>query len=273
MPLFAELQKLLSWSGGPVNWDLAKQVAVSTLAGSGSSSVVSPADRMAVPEAIRLADLWLDDATDFPSGVTLDRVVDAHPVAGPHAAGVVGAVRAGGRPGGRGHVQRDPRGAAQGARWRQPAGRDDAAGRRADVRRAGRAGTRRPVAGGSVGHRHRHPDRAGRGGRAAAAEPRRIRAGPRTARPRRCGSTSRCARPRTSGCSRTSRGCASTCSTPSTPTRAASTWTCPRSSRRWAASTPPTRRASRTRCPAGCSRRSRRPSSRTRCAGWRPCSR
>ncbi len=70
MPLFAELQKLLSWSGGPVNWDLAKQVAVSTLAGSGASSVVSPADRMAVPEAIRLADLWLDDATDFPSGVT-----------------------------------------------------------------------------------------------------------------------------------------------------------------------------------------------------------
>ena len=58
-------------------------------------------------------------------------------------------------------------------------------------------------------------------------------------RPTRCGSTSRCARPPTSGCSRTSRGCASTCSTPSRPTRAASASTCPRSSRRWAASTPP----------------------------------
>src|SRR3954467_591259 len=25
MPLFAELQKLMNWSGGPVNWDLARQ--------------------------------------------------------------------------------------------------------------------------------------------------------------------------------------------------------------------------------------------------------
>ncbi|MEO9139468.1 MAG: zinc-dependent metalloprotease [Jatrophihabitans sp.] len=67
MPLFAELQKLLSWSGGPVNWDLAKQLAVSTM--SSSSRIVSPADRVGVADAIRLADLWLDDATDLPSGV------------------------------------------------------------------------------------------------------------------------------------------------------------------------------------------------------------
>src|SRR3712207_1172897 len=32
MPLFAELQKLMTWSGGPVNWDLARQGAVSQLA-------------------------------------------------------------------------------------------------------------------------------------------------------------------------------------------------------------------------------------------------
>src|SRR4051812_24792947 len=32
MPLFAELQKLMSWSGGPVNWDLARQGAISQLA-------------------------------------------------------------------------------------------------------------------------------------------------------------------------------------------------------------------------------------------------
>jgi putative hydrolase len=70
MPLFAELQKLLSWSGGPVNWDLAKQLAVSALSASSSNSgVVSPADRSAVAEAVRLADLWLDDVTDLPSGV------------------------------------------------------------------------------------------------------------------------------------------------------------------------------------------------------------
>ena len=33
IPLFAELQKLLSWSGGPVNWDLARQMAISAIAG------------------------------------------------------------------------------------------------------------------------------------------------------------------------------------------------------------------------------------------------
>ncbi len=67
MPLFAELQKLLSWSGGPVNWDLARQLADSAL--SGQSAAVTPADRAGVAEAVRLADLWLDPVTDLPSGV------------------------------------------------------------------------------------------------------------------------------------------------------------------------------------------------------------
>jgi putative hydrolase len=67
MPLFAELQKLLSWSGGPVNWDLARQLAVSTLSGANAS--VSAEERQAITEAVRLADLWLDEATVLPSGV------------------------------------------------------------------------------------------------------------------------------------------------------------------------------------------------------------
>jgi len=67
MPLFAELQKLLSWSGGPVNWDLAKQLAVSTLAG--ANQPVDAEERAAVADAVRLADLWLDEATELPSGV------------------------------------------------------------------------------------------------------------------------------------------------------------------------------------------------------------
>jgi len=65
--MFTELQKLLNWTGGPVNWDLAKQLATQTLAD--SNRVVSPADRAGTAEAIRLADLWLDDVTDLPSGV------------------------------------------------------------------------------------------------------------------------------------------------------------------------------------------------------------
>ncbi|MGY1813519.1 zinc-dependent metalloprotease [Blastococcus sp. SYSU D00820] len=67
MPLFAELQKLMNWSGGPVNWDLARQGAISTLAA--GSQPTSDAERTAVAEALRLADLWLDQVTDLPSGI------------------------------------------------------------------------------------------------------------------------------------------------------------------------------------------------------------
>jgi putative hydrolase len=68
IPLFAELQKLLSGTGGPVNWDLARQLAISSLA-SGHRSVTS-ADSTAATEALRLGDLWLNEVTDLPSGIT-----------------------------------------------------------------------------------------------------------------------------------------------------------------------------------------------------------
>jgi putative hydrolase len=67
MPLFAELQKLMSWSGGPVNWDLARQGAISQLAA--GHQPTSESERTAVAEALRLADLWLDQATELPSGI------------------------------------------------------------------------------------------------------------------------------------------------------------------------------------------------------------
>ncbi|MGY1618650.1 zinc-dependent metalloprotease [Geodermatophilus sp. SYSU D00691] len=67
MPLFAELQKLMNWSGGPVNWDLARQGAISQLAA--GHQPTSEAERAAVAESLRLADLWLDQVTDLPSGV------------------------------------------------------------------------------------------------------------------------------------------------------------------------------------------------------------
>jgi putative hydrolase len=67
IPLFAELQKLLSWQGGPVNWDLAKQTAISALVG--ASYQVGAPEQTAVVEALRLADLWLDPTTQLPSGV------------------------------------------------------------------------------------------------------------------------------------------------------------------------------------------------------------
>src|SRR3954468_22840187 len=67
MPLFAELQKLMSWSGGPVNWDLARQSAISSL--SAGHQPTSAGERSAAAEALRLADLWLDAVTDLPSGI------------------------------------------------------------------------------------------------------------------------------------------------------------------------------------------------------------
>jgi putative hydrolase len=62
---------LLSWQGGPVNWDLAKDVARQAAA-SGDRSVVE-SERSAVADAIRLAELWLDPATSFPSATTSAR--------------------------------------------------------------------------------------------------------------------------------------------------------------------------------------------------------
>ncbi len=65
--MFAQLQQLLNWQGGAVNWDLAKQLAVQGLAG--ADAEVPADERKAVADAIRLADLWLDEATELPSGV------------------------------------------------------------------------------------------------------------------------------------------------------------------------------------------------------------
>src|SRR5215813_9043584 len=59
---------LMSWQGGPVNWDLAKNIARQTVAQKGDASVLD-IDRGKVTEALRLADLWLEDATEFPSGI------------------------------------------------------------------------------------------------------------------------------------------------------------------------------------------------------------
>ncbi len=59
---------MLSYQGGPVNWDLAKNVARHAIVAAGDPSILD-AQRREVTEAVRLADLWLDEATEFPSGV------------------------------------------------------------------------------------------------------------------------------------------------------------------------------------------------------------
>jgi putative hydrolase len=59
---------LMAYQGGPVNWDLAKNIARQTVAAKGDASVLD-VDRGKVTEALRLADLWLEDATEFPTGI------------------------------------------------------------------------------------------------------------------------------------------------------------------------------------------------------------
>ncbi|HSV68169.1 MAG TPA: zinc-dependent metalloprotease [Mycobacteriales bacterium] len=100
-PLFAELQKLMSWQGGPVNWDLARQLATSHLAS--QHRPTDAADRQQAIEAVALADLWLNEATTLPSGVTateawtrvewVDKTLAVWPaLCDPVAARVVGAM-------------------------------------------------------------------------------------------------------------------------------------------------------------------------------------
>src|ERR1700719_1921624 len=48
---------LMSWQGGPVNWDLAKNMARQAVAAKGDPSVLDK-ERSQVTEALRLADLW-----------------------------------------------------------------------------------------------------------------------------------------------------------------------------------------------------------------------
>jgi putative hydrolase len=59
---------LMAYQGGPVNWDLAKNIARQTVAAKGDASVLE-SERTKVVEALRLADLWLEDVTEFPTGI------------------------------------------------------------------------------------------------------------------------------------------------------------------------------------------------------------
>ena len=67
--LMSQMQTLMQPHDGPINWeyavDMARRVAAQT-------PDPSPTDRQqtAVSDAVRLGDLWLDEACDFASGVT-----------------------------------------------------------------------------------------------------------------------------------------------------------------------------------------------------------
>jgi len=66
---FQRLGQLLSYEGGPVNWDLARDVARQVVTAGGDRSVLST-ETAAVAAAVRLAELWLDPVTSLPAGAT-----------------------------------------------------------------------------------------------------------------------------------------------------------------------------------------------------------
>jgi putative hydrolase len=67
--LFGQLQSLLQPYDGPLNWDVALDLARKTVAQS-PDPAPSAAQQARVADAVQLADHWLDQTTDFPSGVT-----------------------------------------------------------------------------------------------------------------------------------------------------------------------------------------------------------
>lgn len=61
VPFFAELQRLLAWSGGPINWDLATQIATAT-AGASEGAGAKAIDRETADAAADLARRFIGDA-------------------------------------------------------------------------------------------------------------------------------------------------------------------------------------------------------------------
>ncbi len=67
--LFSQLQAMMQPHDGPLNWDLALDLARKQAAATVDPSPTQHQQDQ-VADAVRLADHWLDEATDFPSGVT-----------------------------------------------------------------------------------------------------------------------------------------------------------------------------------------------------------
>jgi putative hydrolase len=77
IPLFREFARLLSGEPGPVNWELARQVAVATAIGADTLGVTpalpvpkftpEPGEQRAWDDHLRLAELWVDPVSSLPS--------------------------------------------------------------------------------------------------------------------------------------------------------------------------------------------------------------
>jgi putative hydrolase len=68
MPMFRDLAKLFAGQG-PVNWDIARQIAVWTAAEGETEPNVDPIERIRFEELLRVADLHVSDATGLSTAV------------------------------------------------------------------------------------------------------------------------------------------------------------------------------------------------------------
>jgi putative hydrolase len=77
IPLFREFARLMATASGPVNWELARQVAVATAAGAedlglmpqlpGPAAAPDPGEARSWDDRLRLAELWVDPVTSLPA--------------------------------------------------------------------------------------------------------------------------------------------------------------------------------------------------------------
>ncbi len=67
--LFGQIQSMMQPYDGSLNWDVATDLARKSVAATPDPTPTAR-ESGAVADAVRLADLWLDEVTDFPSGVT-----------------------------------------------------------------------------------------------------------------------------------------------------------------------------------------------------------
>ena len=65
VPLFREIQRVLMSSSGPVNWELARQVGIASASWGTEDPAPSEEDRRGFDEAVRVAELQVDNAILF----------------------------------------------------------------------------------------------------------------------------------------------------------------------------------------------------------------
>ena len=73
-PLFRELQRVMSSSSGPVNWELARQVGVANAVEAGADTEPSEGDLRMLEDAVRVAELQVGRFTGLPAPVDVAQV-------------------------------------------------------------------------------------------------------------------------------------------------------------------------------------------------------